>query len=57
MIAHKAYSLLQEKYAIMCIMGFKPKLTKNISRLVNALNNQCYNESKFLLLILTNQKR
>lgn len=30
MIAHKAYNLLQEKYAIMCIMGFKPILTKNI---------------------------
>lgn len=30
MIAHKAYNLLQEKYAIMCIMGFKPILTNNI---------------------------
>lgn len=29
MIVHKAYSLLQEKYAIMCIMGFKPILTNN----------------------------
>lgn len=39
MIAHKAYSLLQEKYAIMCIMDFKPKLTKNILLISKCLKN------------------
>lgn len=29
MNARKAYNLLQEKYAIMFIMGFKPILTNN----------------------------